>query len=191
MLPDQTLSLTVVPGTFLAPDNFDPLPLEDRELGGIALNDPSEGIQYQVWEAYIESDYIVLDPANGAPIPMLNVPGCTALSFTFDQNMNVTIAYMQGTQAYLYWYDTSIPGYTTTNFPDAITPRVALDDKRQTQTSTSDVIFAYIRENNLYFRAQRDRYEVEYLLASSVDALLIQMGMSNRNRFQFKLRPIL
>lgn len=191
MLPKQTLSLTPVPGAFLAPDHTDPLPLEDWEMGGIALSDPSAGLQYQVWHAFMDGDWITVEAPEVAPTAIIEVPGCTSLSFTFDQNMNIVVAYMQGTQSYLYWYDTGENKFVTTHFTGVITPRVALDDKRQTQSGTSDVIFAYIRDNNLYFRAQRDRYETEYLLASSVDALLVQIGMSNRSRFQFKLRPIL
>lgn len=185
------LSATPVPGPFLPPDNIDPTGLEDREMGGIALNNPSAGLQYQVWRGYYEGGWIVLAPQNGAPIPLLQIPGVTALSFTFDQNMAPTICYVQGIDTYLYWYDTSINGYATTYFENAISPHVALDDKRESQSGASDVIFAYIKNNNLYFRAQRDRYEVEYLRASDVDALIVQMGMSTRNRFQFKLRPIL
>lgn len=191
MLPDASLSLTPIPGPFLPPDNIDPPDLEDWELGGVAIGDASEGLQYQVWHGYMDGDWITLEADEVAPTPILEVPGCSSFSFTFDQNMNVAVVYTVGADAYLYWYDTASSGYEVTQLTDAITPRVSLDDKRQTQTGTSDVILAYIRSNNLYFRAQRDRYEIEYLLASSVDAVIVQMGMSAQNRLQFKMRPIL
>jgi hypothetical protein len=90
-----------------------------------------------------------------------SAPGITEFSFSFDQNMRLAIAFVQDGVAKLRWFD-SVPGQTViTEYPSAITPRVVLDDKRFTQTSASDIIFAYMRNGDLYYRQQRDRFQTE------------------------------
>jgi hypothetical protein len=67
---------------------------------------------------------------------------------------------------------------------------VCLDDKRPLQNAVSDVILAYTRSGNLYFRAQRDRYLVEYPLATAVTGTLDKVGMNTVNRLQFEFRVV-
>src|SRR5690606_25942974 len=85
-----------------------------------------------------------------------------------------------------------IQGYTLTTLPArSKSPRAVLDDKRSHQISVSDIIIAYIRDNNLYARIQRDRYEIEYQLISTLDpdAILDQIGMGTNWRLHFRLKP--
>ncbi|WP_444922937.1 hypothetical protein ACJJH9_12200 [Microbulbifer sp. DLAB2-AF] len=89
----------------------------------------------------------------------------------------------------LYWYDSSQGAQITTDWPGIVTPKVSLDDARSTQSAVSDVIFAYLKNGNLYHRLQRDRYGNEYLLASDVNSPgLIKIGMNWQFRFQFLLK---
>ena len=67
--------------------------------------------------------------------------------------------------------------------------RCCLDDKRQSATAqgNNDIILAYVRAGKLYYRQQRDRYEVEYLLAEEIPAkVLTRIGMSKNYRLQFE-----
>ena len=51
-LPAGGLSSSVVAADLLEPDNWRrPSLLVDYELGGVALNDPSQGLQVQPWVA--------------------------------------------------------------------------------------------------------------------------------------------
>jgi hypothetical protein len=159
-------------------------------MGGVALNDPSQGLRVREWTLYLEGENVTVSAEDVTPVVLFTGANITELSLAFDQNMNPVVAYVQAEQAKLYWFDPTIPGYTATVIDEAITPRVALDDKRELFEPSSDVILGYIKNGNLYFRAQRDRYLIEYLLKSDVNATLVTVGMAVNNRFKFKLRTL-
>ena len=185
MLPDNQLSSTAIAGGFLVDAAID---MVDYERGGIALNDPSQGLNVQTWMAFYEGGAIKVKPLNGVASNVLTVAGVTELSLAFDQNMRPVVAYVAASAAYLYWYDASATAYVTTTLAVGVTnPRVSLDDARKSQVSSSDVILAYLRDGQLCMRVQRDRYTVEYVLASVLQsgAILRQIGMSDGLRFQF------
>lgn len=189
MIPEKVLSTVVLASDFLAPDDVDSTPWIDYEMGGVGLNDPSQGLQVKTWVLRFVSPDLRLSAAGSPETTLFQAPGLTELSLAFDQNMRPAIAYVQSGEAKLYWYDSFIESVTTTVLPaGTITPRVCLDDKRTRMTGSSDVILAYVRNDNLYFRAQRDRFEVEYLLKAAVGGTLIRVGMNTVNRLQFKLQ---
>jgi len=64
MIPDQRLSTTLLGAPFLTPDDLVTSPTQDYELGGRALDDPSEGLQVQVWTCYVDGDDIMIKPAD-------------------------------------------------------------------------------------------------------------------------------
>lgn len=162
----------------------------DHEDGGIALNDSSKGMLYQRWRARLfdsrtEHSVVKLSAPNTPEFVILEAPNISEISFTFDRNMRLVLAYVQAGVAKMSWYDTLLPGQVTTTLGEGIiTPRVSLDDKRDSQSSIADVILAYIRDGNLYYRQQRDRYQIERLLKTGVKPL-IKIGMGRGMRFQF------
>ena len=186
MLPGGTLSSYTFQGVFTGGRNIQTSgPHIDFENGGIALNDNSAGRDYQVWRAEVIEDKVWLQAANGEPILILEGEGITEISFTFDQNMRLALAYVQDKIAYFRWYDTSIGMEVTTVLGDRIlTPRVCMDDKRLTQTAVSDIILAYVRNRSLRYKLQRDRYEIEYTLIGTKKRL-IKIGMTKGLRVQF------
>lgn len=191
MLPgDGLLSSTPVPSVFTGGRALPVRNEVDYELGGTALNDPSGGLQVQMWRArIIDKADIVLDAENVAASTIITGTNITEVSFTFDRNMNLAVAYVEDGTPKLYWYDTIALAMTTTNFPGIITPRLSHDDKRNLQSAISDVIFAYLKDGDLCYRQQRDRYQTEYVLAQNVDSPgLIKIGMSRQLRMQFLLR---
>lgn len=192
MLPDGgVLSSEILDSPFLFPRNIPRRPKLDREHGGIAIQDPSEGLKARVWTGEIIGDDVVLAAPGVDPTTIITVAGIRRFGFTFDQNMQPFITYEleDGGGAFFYWFDTTIPGFTTTELPaGSYSPLCSLDDKRPLQTGTSDIILAYMRDGALYFRAQRDRYLVEYELETGLGSrTLIQIGMNTRLRFQFHL----
>lgn len=195
MLPDQVLSSTAFQAQFRYPRNIPRRPLVSYEYGGVALNDASQGLRRRVWKMeYLDGDFILsADGVEAATV--LSIDSVTEFDFTFDQNMRLAIAYETvvggvGGGARFYWYDSTLSDYTTLELgSSATTPRCALDDNRDYQTSVSDIILAYVRAGTLYYREQRDRYTVERSLLENAGAGLVQIGMNNLWRFQFQLLP--
>lgn len=208
MLPDDgQFSSSPVPSVFTGGRALPVRDVVDYELGGVALNDASQGLMLQMWRAQIVDDNkIVLDAQNVPEATIINGINITEVSFSFDRNMNPAVAYVEDGVAKLYWYDSTLPGMTTTVYPDIVTPRLSHDDKRDLQSAISDVIFAYLRneggENRVFYRQQRDRYTIEYDPTAALEPSirddyraqvaaspgLIKIGMSRQNRFQFMFR---
>ena len=100
--------------------------------------------------------------------------------------MRPVLTYVSGGIAKLYWYDTVSQSQTITDFPNVQNPRVSLDDKRAFNTANSDVIFAYINNDQLCCRYQRERYGTEHVLHQlPPNAKLGKIGMGTTNRFLF------
>jgi hypothetical protein len=192
-LPNNSLSTVPVTANFLSPDELArPSRLIDYERGGVAFGDASEGITVRNWIATCDGTSVKCSPyPEGTPeTTFYTGSGITEISFTWDQNMNPTLAMIEGGTPRLYWYDSSIPGYTTTDYPGATSLVVTLDDKRLRTQAASDVLLFYIKSGNLYFRLQRERYGTERLLKSAPlrASRLVKAGMNNLNRVQLQLQ---
>lgn len=197
MLPDNTLAAKSQVAGFSFPVKGPGDKLVDWELGGVALNDPSAGLAVKLWKltAVLNDDGVTVDLVLTAPGVAATVPvsgaDITEIALAFDQNMNVFVAYTQGGAAKIYWYDTLLPGMTTTTLPaGCYNLRCTLDDKRDFAIEDSDIVLGYLRDGNLCVRYQRDRYGTEYVLRSGVgaDAQLVSMAMNIGSRLQFRLR---
>lgn len=192
MLPDERLSLVTVEAEYLYPDNLTPpTQVTDYELGGTALNDANDGLRVQMWTLVVEPDGdFVLSAPSVAPTVVYNALGVSWASLAFDQNMNPIIAYLQSGSAKMWWYDPVPQDYAVLSLPAGTgRPCLCFDDKRVTQIigGAADVILAYVRSGTLYFRAQRDRFTVEYTLKAGVTGDLRRAGMNVANRLQFYL----
>jgi hypothetical protein len=167
-----------------------------QELGGIALNDTSGGLDYQIWTAvYIErTKEICLSADNTPPIIIAtNVNTLRSLSLAFDQNMQYFIAWMTVEGNCFYrWFDVSLPGYRTSALSNAEFPIAVLDIKDNLFVAQSDILLFYTNtalpgpSKNLYCRVQRQNYAVENLLYSGLPGYLFKAGMSDKNRIQFE-----
>lgn len=188
MLPHNVLSTTAVSAGFLPPRNAVPVPLIDYDEGGIALSDASAGLQVKAWRCRWIAGQFIVDAIGTPPTVIYSRDNVTEFSFTFDQNMQPFLTFVDNTGPYYYWFDTTVPGFVLVSLAsDVITPKCALDDKRLPELGSSDIILAYIREGNLYYRQQRDRFGVERLLASDIGGTLRRVGMNLVYRFQFEI----
>lgn len=159
---------------------------QDFEDGPIALNDPSSGLFYQIWQGIASDTGVKLWDADENGTDVLSALNITEMSFTFDQNGRPSICFTQYGQTKIYWFDSSLGTVTTTTIGAGIgSPKLILDDKRQTQTGSSDIIMGYIKNEQLCYRQQRDRFLIEYVLATGVVGRLIKIGMGNNLRLQF------
>jgi len=192
-LPENTKSTVAVSGLYLPPDDLLTSPLLDYEVGGVAINDASQGLLLRTWRGiYDKQDgWLYLQADNETPVQWIQDFQITEFSFSFDQNMRPAVGYVSNDVMRLRWFDTTINNYRTDTFGTARNPRVSLDDKRVVSGSAglSDVIFAYIRGDSLYYRQQRDRYTVERLLRSGIEPnlKLKNIGMTRNLRMQFEL----
>lgn len=193
MFPQNVLSTPNVPADFLPPRNVMKQMLIDYELGGIGIQDASQGLRVQTWKGEIIGNDVVLSAPAVAPTVIYSEPGITELSITFDQNMQPFIAYMVDYEVCRFrWFDTTISQFVVTTLPaGSFSPRCVLDDKRPAATAWSDIILTYIRGGTLYFRMQRDRYLVEYALTTGLNAhVLGSFGMNLRYRLQWQVIPV-
>lgn len=189
MLPDHVLSTVPVRAPYIAAQVASYYaPLVDYELGGIALNDPSGGLSLQMWSAYVDGDDIVVEDSNGVSTVVLQVPDVQKLSLAFDQNMRPAIAYSTPAGGFLYWFDTFVGHSVTTSIPDATNLCLTLDERRLELINNSDIILAYNKGADLYYRQQRDRFFTEYLLKENDGGTLVAIGTNTQFRLQFKVQ---
>lgn len=199
MIPGNALINPAQYAQFQFPDNLPVFLTTDWQLGGIALNNGSQGLQVQAWFLQITgtpiSNNVVISSDTQSPLTLFTAPNITEVSLSFDQNMNPAVAYVSQGNPYFWWYDATIPGYTIITLPTTIThPRCTIDDKRSREVNLglTDIILAYINNNNLCFRQQRDRFTIEYVLYDNITSIipnpiLSKIGMSLINRLQFQV----
>lgn len=191
MLPNEVISESGN-SDFLPPRNKITGKLECWELGGVAISNTSQPFQY-FWYGFVKGNAIYIQREGHEPIAVLAFFGkVTEMSFTFDQNMRTTITYVEDNIAKFYWYDSLTSQNVITEYPNIKNPKLSLDDKRNFNVANSDIIFAYISDNNkLCYRLQRERYGAEHVLLvddtkTELKPLeLFDIGMSTENRFLF------
>ena len=192
MIPElPQVSSTVVSDEILAPHNTVKVPLKDYARGGKALLDSSDGLNIKNWEIYKEGDKIYIKAEDGDPVEVEDIPtDVTWLSFCFDQNMHYNIAYIRNGVTFWYWYDPVAEKYKDLELGEGyISPMARLDDARKDAQAESDIILSYVKNNNLYCRVQRQRYETEHLIKETLVGQLIRCGMNKKLRFQWEIDP--
>lgn len=193
MMPQNALSDILIQGPFLPPDDLPVSPILSIELGGIGLSDSTQGMQVQTWtanliDAGLVTSYVQVSSPNTPATTILTVPNISWISLAFDQNMKPALGYMANGTTYLWWYDATIPGYSTLTMPAGThSPQMSLDDKRATSITLgySDMILVYLRGTNMYVRNQRDRFTIEYVLSTNITMVnpqLYKIGMCTTDR---------
>lgn len=191
-LPLNQLSSEPVPSFFVGaraqifPDYIDYMD------GGIGIQDPSLGLEYQVWTAEIIKDIVEDNIMLSAPTysaqSIYAGNDITGVSLAFDLNMQLCVAFIEAGITKLLWYDTSVAALVVTEIgPDITHPKVALDDLRGINSANADIILAYIKGGALYYRQQRDRYTIERQLDSGPWIALKRIGRGSNYRFQFQV----
>lgn len=194
-MPNDSLSQVGMKYAWRGQDQDDPTGTEDYEMGGVALNDNSLGTEYQLWTFKIsgaDNKTITAEAPNTNGAISLYTPtgtsDVTEIACTFDQNMHPFVAFNQGAQWHYWWYDAQSAGMLLSDLPAGVDScRCCLDDKRQFNSTNSDVLLFYTLNNNLYMRRQRDRFQNEMLLRTSIGGKLVKVGMNGISRLQFKL----
>lgn len=202
MIPEERLSTQTVYSKMLVVDK-QPAPTVSRELGGVGIGNPNQGLMVQVWTLSVRqlgtTSTVLLESANTSATPIFSDTEITEASLSFDQNARPTVAYVSAGVAKLYWYDSVNQRYSIDNIEDLIgvpgtiiSPRCTLDDHRQLSLATSDIIVVFLQGGSLYFAAQRDRYQIPYLLYQDLDQIIenptVQyVGMNRKLRLQIAI----
>ncbi|AXF52921.1 MAG: tail fiber protein [Caudoviricetes sp.] len=187
-------SSTPVIGVLLSPDNLPKRPTIDYELGGVGLQNPSQGLMYQEWRCWFDRDKsaVMVESPNTPPTKIFDQERIVWLSFCFDQNMRWSSVYtLADGLSYLRWYNSLIGGYDITELASGVvTPFLSLDDKRPLQSGVSDIILAYIQNQSVILRVQRERFQVPHVWAEDIpnDWTIRNFGMSNKLRLQMEIR---
>ena len=192
MIPGDSLNSSASSGEYYFPDNMFRVDTDkDYELGSLNLNDSTGGLLQAAWTAFIEGNNIYIkkfpNGVNNLIVTTISPP--TEVSFTFDSNMRPQIVYVEDGVTKLYWYDTSVGQFVTTEYSGIYSPRLSLDDKRGFQNAYRDILFFYIKTgtpSKLCYRQQRERYTVERELVNvpANTVRLGRIGMAKTNRFQ-------
>lgn len=196
MIPEQRKA-TPVGGSILSPDRRNAVPLiEDYETGGTALSDSSQGFLVRDWKAeVINGSEIWLSPEDtpGDAVLVRTDTNITEVTFSFDQLMREVVAYVADGVAYIWYFDSEQSQFDVKSIPDAISPFATLDDKRRIGgfLGENDVLIFYIKNSNVYYRAQRDRYDVEYLFSNNIPGAaqrISKCGMDNQYRMHIEIQ---
>jgi len=190
MLPNNVASTFPMSSIYLAGDGNRVSKLEDFEMGGIAIQDPSQGLSSYLWRCWVEDSNVFLQRDGAAPDLLFIQSGIVDIALGFDQSMRHNVAYeLNNGDVGLRWFDSVPSAYVTTVFTGYRNPRLALDDKRIEQIGNSDLIFGYIRAGNLAYRQQRDRFQTERILKTGIqpNIRLKNIGMGTNLRLQFEL----
>lgn len=188
MMPQNKASKFSAPSRMLIRDREDYL--TDYEWGGVALNNPNLGLRHTLWQLKYDkltSKMVIINLTTGLETTLFsNLSLVKRVGLAFDLNMRPTVCYVKDNLTYLWWYDTVTNQPRTDTFQGMTNPCISLDDTRLVNSSKSDIIFAYQVKRDLYFRQQRDRYQIPYLFKADTRAgILHQIGMNSGNRMQF------
>lgn len=191
MMSGNAPSPVPVPGRYLFPIRRRTVPLVDFEAGAAGLNDPTGGLSLKLWTARYFDGAVRVSAPDVAETVLFTRPNITSIGLSFDQNMRPFVAFSDDTGGHYWWYDSTLGAQVFSDLPAGSTNLCcSMDERRERLLSVSDIILAYNRDNNLYFRQQRDRFATEYLFASAVNSELTGIGKTTGLRMQFRSHPL-
>lgn len=162
--------------------------------GGVAIQDPSEGLFVRVWRTMLRNDGTYLgweDGTNEVRIGDGIDAGISTISLDFDSNMNyVFVSVRADKTGALSYFNVQQGRRIIVELGQVDYAKVALDDKRPGATAWAQVIVPYTRGGNMYVRTQNENYTQEHLEVDTgkVFRPLVKCGMGTNLRFQVQFR---
>lgn len=188
MIPTLSVSERFLPWQFKMRDSQSPL--VDFEHGGIALNDPSQGLRGYDWTAEYDPEsanvYVSRDDLD-TRVAIFNRAGIVRLGLAFDQNMRPNLCFTDSLGTHVWFYMSSTEAMGVLTIPGASSPCITLDDRRPERVSDSDVILSYMNGDNLCVRVQREQFAVEHALALDNPSALVAAGMTKELAMQWRV----
>lgn len=204
-LNNYTFRLSATGEDFLFGDLSFPKPdvIKDREIGGVAIGDSSQGMAVRLWGLTYDGPsgqifLATLTPdgltPNGPQIPIFAVTNATRLGFTFDANMRPCLCWedILTSQVFLRYFDTLSSNFVVFNITGARSALLTHDVKDFVphQLGMTDAVLFYINAaNQLSLRIQRERFQTEHRCAQlSGTPKLVACGLSSGNRIKIKMK---
>lgn len=163
-------------------------------LGPITLNNSQGVLNSRYWKVSQDSLTGVVHIAGavgsewGASIDLfLEESPIGQISLSFDQLGRPLVFYRVGTSTLkLYWYDPLLQESVNVVFAEGIDPLAGFDFPQDTGQPFTDALLFYVRDNSVYMRVQRDRFNVEYLcpVTDKTGVKLNSTGLRVDNRYQ-------
>lgn len=159
--------------------------------GGPVLNDATQGLTGYVWHAYVDNDQIIIKRDDQDTTHVVTTKALvTQLDFTFDQNMRPFVTYVSAGKPFYYHFNAEDSSYSEVALPPTVTfPRCELDERETEYIPNSDIILGYMREGNLCYRVQRERFLKEHIIATDPNKkMLWHIGRTTDGRFAYYWR---
>jgi len=187
MIPGGDFTPIPIVSGYNPPLNEPYVPLYQKVWGGVELNDGTQGRMVRYWEVSYDGTNININPESDPVVFSIVQADVETVSLGFDANMSPVIGWQSVGTSNIYFYDGATFTFQTITISGTTSCRVFLDDPRDFNSSESDVMIAYTKNNTLYYRQQRDNYTIEYTIGPTVK-LLTKAGLNTVNRLQFELR---
>lgn len=165
--------------------------LEAFAEGGPVISDVSKGLSGYIWKAYIDGTQVVITRIGSDEIYKVNIGRIVSqLDLTFDQNMRPFLTYVADGLPYYYHFNSEDSTYSEIALDNSIRyPRCELDTRNTEDIPRSDIILGYIRDGNLCYRLQRERFLKERIIATdNKKTMLWRIGRLIDGRFGYQWR---
>lgn len=137
-------------------------------LGPMQLSNSGGKINERYWIAYADNGAVYIKGSQGeqwgAETLLFNeLEPIKQIALTFDQLGRPFVFYRVGADTLkLYWYNPVLEQTELKVLAQGIDPSAGFDAPQDTGQSYSDAMLFYVRDDVIYMRVQRDRFEVEY-----------------------------
>lgn len=174
-LPLNTLSLEPIISEFIVPER-------SHLLEDYSINPVSGKLIRAYYDHADETIKYIEDMIVKTVFTMSNI---SAMSFTLDLNERALCVYVKNNSTWMYWYDSNTGEMIHTEYGiEYLTPLIAIDEQRHQNANNADIIFAYVKNKQLYIRYQRHRFTTEILLGPC--EYLYQVSRMKNFRLGFK-----
>ena len=174
-LPLNTLSLEPIISEFIVPER-------SHVLEDYSINPVSGKLIRAYYDHADETIKYIEDMIVKTVFTMSNI---SAMSFTLDLNERAICVYVKNNSTWMYWYDSNTGQMIHTEYgTEYLTPQIAIDEQRHQNANNADIIFAYVKNKQLYIRYQRHKFTTEILLGSC--EYLYQVSRMKNFRLGFK-----
>lgn len=164
-------------------------------LGPIELSDSQGKLDSRYWLVFQDSGSVLILAYNsdswGNPTVLFQEPTeIKAISLTFDQlGRPIVFYYINDSDLKLFWYNPVTEVNETVVIAQGQNPVAGFDVINDAGASYSDAMLFYVRDDVIYMRIQRDRFETEYVTPSIGNNVeLRSSGMRVDNRYQVVYR---
>lgn len=201
MLPDNRLvdnvdGLDFSPHLLGANNYISRNPLAAYASGGEKYRSaPAMGMYYQTWECRFnpKNNLLTIDAGTlSEPIVLLDtLRNVKRLNFALDLAMYPYVVVDEevggNIETSFYFHSSLTQQLEKMPLGNVVDAHVVLDETRQVIAYHSDIILAYLKNGNLMYRQQRDRFQTERLLRKGNFERLVRCGMNVENRLVFEM----